>query len=150
MHDHLFTQKPPQLLGEVQAFIASGGDPGVRDAGSGMTLVHLALEHLDVATLFFVVDSGSDMEATDASGLAPIHHAVDFDFDAANQAGVLPVLVWTRLLLVLGADPDRPTEAGKTASDLAASYGPEAVKLFKRCVSRWARRDLRPLTTVGG
>lgn len=140
MHHYVFSQRPPQLLMEVQAFIASGGDPRVRDEATGMTLVHLALEHLDLGTLFFAVDAGADIEATDASGLAPIHHAIDFDFDAANQSGVLPVLVWTRLLLALGANPDRPTEAGKKASDIAAGYGPEALKLFERSVSKWARR----------
>jgi ankyrin repeat protein len=139
MHQFLFAQEPPRLLGEVQSFIANGGDPRVLHEGTGMGLIHLALDHLDMATLLFAFDRGAHLDELDGEGWAPMHRAVDFDFDSANQAGVLPVLVWTRLLLMLGADPGRRTAAGQTPSDIAAGYGPEATKLFARVVAQWAK-----------
>jgi len=107
----------------LDVLLKCGANPNVRLPGLDWTLLHLAIEHHDVASAAVLLKHGANVGLTDASGCTPLHHAVDVEADGAQQSGLPPKPVLTRLLLEAGADPHAIDAGGKTPIDIAREYG---------------------------
>lgn len=124
-------------------FLAFGGDVNARLADSGSTLLHLAVEYDNLPMIRALVEAGADIEAREASGWTPLHHAVDLDVDSAGQrAGpaegdFMRALRFstTELLISLGADTEAQRADGLTPRDMAACYGEEVVRKYDEAVA---------------
>jgi ankyrin repeat protein len=109
---------------ELPAFLAAGGDVNAIEPRSGMPLLHLACEHLNLDAIQALVAAGADLNLRDSFGQVPLHVAVDNDIDSVVQAdGPELRFETTRLLLSLGADPNVRDSQGRTPRDWAAAYG---------------------------
>jgi ankyrin repeat protein len=122
---------------ELPAFLAAGGDVNALDPRSGMPLLHLACEHLDLDAIRALVAAGADRNARDAFGQTPLHVAVGNDIDSVVQADGPEFRFETaRLLLSLGADPTLRDGRGLVPRDVAARYGGGVLGTFDRLTGR--------------
>jgi hypothetical protein len=111
-----------------EAALADTANPP--DAGSGVTVLHLAAERGDLATLEQRFAAGDLVDVRDNRGLTPLHRAV-----IAGQ------LKTAALLLDHGADPNAFAEGDMTPLHFAAMLAhPELAGLLTR---RGARSDIR-------
>ncbi len=123
---------------ELPLFLAAGGDVNAIEPRSGMPLLHLACEHLNLAAIRALVAAGADLNLRDSFGQAPLHIAVGDDIDAVIQANGSEFLFeTTRLLLSLGADPNVRDNRGLTPRDIAVHYG---TALDRYAVEQFDRR----------
>jgi ankyrin repeat protein len=85
-----------------------------------------AIEHEQYDVIRKLVEHGADINLPDEQGFTPLHHSVDLETDIAHQTGATPTADLTKLLLVLGAVPQRRDHSGRTATDLARANGHRA------------------------
>jgi Ankyrin repeats (3 copies) len=104
----------PQI---ARALVAAGADTGAKNRRSAQPLHYAAEGHpgtahwnpdAQAATIAYLIEAGADPNATDISGVAPLHRAVRTRSAAAASA-----------LLDGGADPLRPNRNGSTPLRLA-------------------------------
>lgn len=117
---------------ELAAFVATGGNLNQRFPDSGSTLLHLAVEFQNLPAIKALVHAGADLEAREAGGSTPLHHAVDIDIDSVGQStqwiepDFIDALTFATagLLISLGANPNA-LDNGRTPRELAARAGCE-------------------------
>lgn len=128
-------------------FVAFGGDVNAPLAASGLTPLHLAVEAENFPMIQALFNLGADIEARDPHGWTPLHRALELDLDTAGQttgweAGdFLKTLAFatTELILSLGADLAARCPDGRTAGDIAASYGEGVLAKYEQVVARALR-----------
>ena len=92
----------------VQALVAAGADPRVRDAQGATPLMHAAGYSSNPKMVEVLVTAGSELDALDIAGRSALMWAAAF----ASSSEVVEVL------LDLGADASLKSHAGETACDL--------------------------------
>jgi uncharacterized protein len=98
---------------------------------------HLAVEHLDLARLAELLNSGADVQDPDQFGFTLLHHAIDSEADAAIQTGSELHVDLTALLLSRGADPTAADNMGRTPLSMArGGYHWLAADLLKAWLAR--------------
>jgi ankyrin repeat protein len=130
-------------VAELPHFIAFGGDLNVRFPDSDSTLLHLAIEFENLPMMKALFNAGADLEARDSNGWTPIHHAVEFDLDAAGQADYTEgaflrhlTFAVTALLASFGADLNSQIEDGSTPRDLASKYGETVLQKYDQAIAK--------------
>jgi ankyrin repeat protein len=115
-------------LAEVQRRLPRGCDAD-RRCCHGLTPLELAIEHLQLEVVRYLLDVGADANGRDALGQTPLHFAVDIEIDFAisrldREGRAEPAsTALTALLLELGADPLAANCNGETPLDWARQRG---------------------------
>ncbi|HEX9104349.1 MAG TPA: ankyrin repeat domain-containing protein, partial [Polyangia bacterium] len=97
-------------LADVRLFVRSGADADAR-IDNGMTALELAVEHLQLDIVRYLLDVGADANGRDHYGQTPLHWAVDIECEDAryreDMEGVAyaPRATVTPILIEYGADP---------------------------------------------
>ncbi|KAI3368780.1 hypothetical protein L3Q82_025765 [Scortum barcoo] len=95
----------------IEALLAAGADPNVRDPTCGLTVMHDAAREGFVESVRVLVDHGADANLTDKKGNLPLH--------LAAKGGYLDVI---QLLIGSTADPQTTNDQGYTAAQLALQH----------------------------
>ncbi|MFH9015561.1 ankyrin repeat domain-containing protein [Streptomyces sp. NPDC017943] len=82
---------------------------------------HQAVEDGDVSKLAQLLDAGADPNEV-CCGMTLLAHAVDYEADAAIQAGEEMEVTLIAVLLAYGASPGIAGDPGKSPLDLANEY----------------------------
>jgi hypothetical protein len=135
----VFLAEPGTFLLRLYEYVHGGGELEARMEPDGRTLVHEAFDRLDVEALIYLTDGGASLDVSRDGDFYLLHEAIDHDLDTMIQNGLPLVLPWTRVLLWLGADACVRTRDGRSARDLCAERGVEAVRLFEREIERRPR-----------
>ena len=125
----------------LERFVASGGDVNATAAESGMNLLWLAAEQMDIPLIRQLGKLGADpnRRLTD-SEVTAVHNAVDIDIDSvmqtpqpagANELVDLVTFTVTQAMIEIGGSIHAADASGKTPYNIACDYGAElGVKLL--------------------
>lgn len=120
-----------QNLHITALLLEAGADPNRCFDGTEVQAMATAVEQEWQGGLTLLINHGGDVNVREHGGWTPLIHAVDIAFDGANQAGESPSLELLSFLLDHGADPKLRDAQGRSAADLAETYGwTEAVNLL--------------------
>jgi len=101
----------------TELLLMAGADPERTSRNEQLVRpIHSAVAGRSFAVTRLLVDAAADVNATQRGGFRPIHAAAQNGDDLIVD-----------LLLLAGADPVLPTGDGRTAADLAAAAGHEAL-----------------------
>jgi uncharacterized protein len=116
----------------VETLLVEGADPNRVAPGRRRAAVHAAIEHEAPELLRIVAEHGGDVNRPDASGMTPLHLAVDVEVGSVHDDVRHAPASLTRALLELGADPEVCDATGRTPAQWADQYGHmNALELMK-------------------
>jgi hypothetical protein len=126
MHDELLEQLLAAVrhdnVERIAELLAQGAPVNGRTERSGLTPLHVAVEHFSHEALRRLIVSGAALEE-EAQGMTPLALAVDSMIDAVCQNGGQPDQTAIDLLLAAGANP----RSGSTSAvDVVREYGVES------------------------
>jgi ankyrin repeat protein len=128
----------------VGLLIQHGADPNAQPSRH-MPALFCAVEQENLAIVRLLVERGADVNLQPDGDWTPLHNAVDIEGDGAWQTRQPATADLTRLLLELGADPDRVDAKGRRPIDLAREYEHvEAIKVLEQYKFRSGRSDAWP------
>ena len=122
---------------DVRLYVRTAGDADARE-GNGMSALELAIEHMQLDIIRYLLRVGANPNSRDAFGQTPLHWAVDIECEDAryreDTEGVdyAPKATLTPMLLEAGADPSITDVHGLTALHWARSRAHnEAIALIE-------------------
>jgi hypothetical protein len=98
-------------IGELKRLIALGVDPNLGDE-EGVTPLHVAAREQSAAAVRALLDMGAAVDPQDWEGWTPLGVSLPRSINGDGET--------VTALLIAGADPNRPNNAGNTPRELAA------------------------------
>lgn len=124
-----------KTLPSLERFLASGGDVNELNADSGLNLLWLAAEQMDIPLIRRLGELGADPNRRlTSSGVTAMHNAVDIDIDSVMQSAqpgdtneLVRQVVFevTKAMVEIGGSIRIADHSGKTPYDIAFEYHPQ-------------------------